>query len=233
MPETLLKEKNMRYFPVFLDLARKTCLVVGAGRVGRRKIKTLLQCSAARINVVDPFVSSVDIPDAPETVRIFREDFSPRHLEGCDLVFACTSSPRVNDKVVNACQKKNIWCNVAERPDQGDFILPGVFSRENLIIAVSTCGCSPALTARIKRELQDIYGPQYALLTELLAGVRNILLSLDLPPDENREYFIKIVDSRIITLLKSGNRQEIADLLRDILPVRTHKQIQGLIDALL
>lgn len=223
----------MRYFPIFLDLARKTCLVVGAGRVGRRKIKTLLQCSAARINVIDPFVSSIDMPDSRKTVRLFQEEFSIGHLKGCDLAFACTSSPRVNDKVIKACRKKNIWCNVAERPDQGDFILPGVFSRENLIIAVSTCGCSPALTARIKKELQDIYGPQYALLTELLAGVRKILLSLDLPPDKNREYFIKIIDSRIITLLKSGHQQEIAALLQNILPVRTHKQIQGLIDAIL
>ena len=223
----------MRYYPVFLDLNNKICLVVGAGKVGLRKIRTLVRCSPAGIIVVDRYVTSVDIPDPEKIIRHVREDFSVLHLKGCDLVFVCTSDPGTNDRVVKASRDKNIWCNVAERPDQGDFILPGVFSRQDLIIAVSTCGCSPALTSRIIKDLQDIYGPQYALLTELLGGVRKMILPLNLPQEKNREYFKKIVDSEAILLLESARRQELAALLQDILPAGINHQIQGLIDALL
>ena len=223
----------MRYYPVFLDLNNKICLVVGAGKVGLRKIQNLVRCSPAGIIVVDRYVTSVDIPDPEKIIRHIREDFSVLHLKGCDLVFVCTSDPRTNDLVVKASRDKNIWCNVAERPGQGDFILPGIFSRQDLIIAVSTCGCSPALTSRIIKDLQDIYGPQYALLTELLGGVRKMILPLNLPQEKNREYFKKIVDSEAIVLLESARRQELAALLKDILPAGMNHQIQGLIDALL
>ncbi len=222
----------MRYYPIFLDLRHKTCAVVGAGRVGLRKIRTLALCSPAGIIVIDPYVTAIDIPDPGKVIRHVRVNFSPLLLKGCDLVFACTSDPKTNDLVTQAARDSNIWCNVAERPEQGDFILPGVFSRQDLIIAVSTCGCSPALTAKIKNELQDIYGSEYALLTGLLAGVRKTLLPLNLPQEKNREYFKKIVDSEAIIFLESGRREELAALLHDILPTRTHKHIQGLIDAL-
>lgn len=208
-------------------------MVVGAGKVGQRKIRTLILSSPGRIIVIDPHVTCVDLPDPENVIRHIPENFSPSYLEGCDLVFACTSDPGTNDLVVKSCRDKNIWCNVAERPEQGDFILPGVFSRQDLIIAVSTCGCSPALTSRIKKDLGDIYGPHYALLTGLLAGVRKILLPLNLPQEKNRAYFREIVDSDAVTLLKSGRRKELTALLLDILPARTHNQIKDLIDALL
>lgn len=223
----------MRYYPIFLDLRGKTCLVVGAGKVGLRKISTLLKCSPSGIIVIDPYIHSLDTPDSGKIIRHLREDFTPEHLDGCDLAFACTSDPQVNDLVLMACRNKNIWCNVAERPEQGDFILPGIFSRQDLIIAVSTCGCSPALTARIKEELQEIYGPEYALLTRLLAEVREILLPLELPQGQNKEYFRKIVDSDAAKFLKSDRKQDLAALLRAILPKDTHNQIQGIIHALL
>lgn len=223
----------MRYYPIFLDLTRKKCLVVGAGRVGLRKIGTLVLSSPGRITVIDPYVPGIDLPDPENIIDHLREKFTPAHLEGCDLVFACTGDPETNDLVVKSCRSRNIWCNVAERPEQGDFILPGVFSRQDLIIAVSTCGCSPALTARIKKDLENRYGPHYALLTGLLAGVRKILLSLDLPQKENRAYFRKIVDSEALTLLESGRTKELTALLTNILPTSTHNQIKELINALL
>ncbi len=223
----------MRYFPIFLDLTRKTCMVVGAGKVGQRKIKTLLKCSPENIIVMDPYVELIEVQDPGKIVRHMKANFKPEHLEGCDLVFACTADPDINDLVVRACLDKNIWCNVAERPDQGNFILPGVFSRQEMIVAVSTCGCSPALTSRVKQELEDIYGPEYGLLTQLLAGVRKILLPLNLPQEKNREYFRKIVESDAALLLRSGHTQEITSLLYRVLPREIHKQIKGITDDLL
>ncbi|WP_045215830.1 precorrin-2 dehydrogenase/sirohydrochlorin ferrochelatase family protein [Desulfonatronovibrio magnus] len=223
----------MRYFPIFLNISDKTCLIVGAGSVGLRKIKTLMSCSPEKVIVIDPFTDSLDIQDQDSRLTHLKESFNVTHLEGCSLVFACTNDPEVNEKVARACQEKNILCNVAETPDQGDFILPGVFSRQDLIIAVSTCGCSPALTARIKQDLSDIYGPEYALLTELLAAVRKIILPLDLPQKKNREYFRAIVDSEALPLLKQGKSRQLAELLQQILPSDTHNEVQGVVNDLI
>lgn len=223
----------MRYFPVFLDLTRKTCMVVGAGKVGLRKINTLIKCSPAGIIVLDPHLTRIDIPDPNGLIRHYPTGFTPGRLQGCDLVFACTGDPGVNRQVADACRERHIWCNLAQNPELGDFILPGVFSRQDLIVAVSTCGCSPALTARIKQDLEARYGPEYASLTELLAGIRTIILTLELPQEENREYFRKLVESDAAALIQSGRRQELETLLLDILPAGTHKQIQRLLDALL
>ncbi|MFN2266976.1 MAG: bifunctional precorrin-2 dehydrogenase/sirohydrochlorin ferrochelatase [Desulfonatronovibrio sp.] len=223
----------MRYYPLFLDISHKTCMVAGAGTVGTRKIKTLIQCSPERIIVIDPHASTIDIPDPKNIIRHLREDFTPDHLKGCSLVFACTNNPEVNNLIVESCREKNIWCNVAERPELGDFILPGVFSRDDLIIAVSTCGCSPALTAKIKNDLNEIYGSEYALLTQLMAEVRNLILPLNFPQKNNREYFRKVVNSNALELLESGKKQELIFLLKEILPKQTHNQIQGVTDALL
>ncbi|MFW5730698.1 MAG: precorrin-2 dehydrogenase/sirohydrochlorin ferrochelatase family protein [Desulfonatronovibrionaceae bacterium] len=223
----------MRYFPVFLDLTSRTCLVVGAGRVGTRKIRTLLKSSPARILVVDPHVPRLDIPDSRGVVEHLQADFDPSHLKGCHMAFACTSDPGVNEKVLQACRRSSIWCNIAQRPDQGDFILPAVFSRQDLIIAVSTCGCSPALCAAVKKELMDIYGPEYDLLTRLLAQVRQLILPLGLPQSRNKIFFGKIVESDILNHLKAGRKAELMVLLKDILPDQTHNRIQDIVDDLL
>lgn len=223
----------MRYFPVFLDLTSRTCLVVGAGKVGTRKIRTLLQSSPARILVVDPHVRQLDIPDPEGVIEHFQANFTSSHLQGCQMAFACTSDPQINEQVLQACRRKNIWCNIAERPDQGDFILPAVFSRQDLIIAVSTCGCSPALCAAVKKELMHIYGPEYDLLTRLLAEVRQMILPLGLPQSENKKLFGKIVESEALNHLKAGRGQELLALLKDILPDQTHNRIQDIVDDLL
>ncbi|WP_028575158.1 precorrin-2 dehydrogenase/sirohydrochlorin ferrochelatase family protein [Desulfonatronovibrio hydrogenovorans] len=223
----------MRYYPLFLDLTCKTCLVVGAGKVGLRKIRTLMEAEPKRIVVVDPYSRAPEIDDPNGIIYFIDQCFSREHLAGCHLAFACTSDPATNDQVLEACRQENIWCNVSERPDKGDFILPGVFSRQDLIMAVSTCGSSPALTARIKKELMNLYGPEYATLTELLAGVRKILLSLGLDQEENRDYFRAVVDSEALMLIRSGQRKELLDLLCEILPAKAHNRLQGIIDALL
>lgn len=223
----------MKYYPIFLDLGQRTCAVIGAGKVGLRKIQSLVQCSPARIIVIDPFVDFINLPDPEKVIWHLKQHFSPEMLKGCDLAFACTSDPEINDMVVKACKGLKILCNVAERPELGDFILPGIFSRQDLIIAVSTCGSSPALSAKIKNDLRELFGPEYGLLTELLAGVRKILLPLNLSQEKNRLYFKKIVDSNAVSLLESGDRQKLFQLMIDILPQGTHYQVQRLIDAIL
>ncbi len=221
----------MRYFPLFLDLKSKICLVVGAGPVGRRKINTLDRCSAGKIIVVDPGLKEDAFADSGNMVFKART-FVPEDVLGCDLVFACTSDSETNAGVVRACRERKIWCNAARDPEQGDFILPAVLDRGDLILAVSTCGASPALSAKIKKELMEKYGPEYALLARLMSGVRELVLPLGLAQEANREIFESILDSEIMQHLDNRNRQGVREELKRILPSDIHNNINGLIDAL-
>ncbi len=221
----------MRYFPVFLDLESKTCLVVGAGPVGRRKISTLKKSFAGRLIVIDPGAVKDPLLE-DESIQLINRSFEPGDVEGCHLVFACTSDHVTNQQVVRACRQRNVWCNTATDPHQGDLVLPAVLERGDLILAVSTCGASPALSARIKKELASMYGPEYASLTTLMSRVRKQILPLGLAQEENQRIFHAILDSNAAELLKKGDRQGLQRLLQSLLPSGAHNHIQEMIHAL-
>ncbi len=223
--------KGMRYFPVFLDLSQKSCLVVGAGPVGQRKISTLAKSSPGRIVVIDP---NPDLEPAGQNLNlVFRaKEFEPEDVQGCDLVFACTGSPEVNSLVARICQEKNIWCNVARGPEQGDFILPAVLDRGELLLAVSTCGASPALSAKIKKELGEYYGPEYAVLTLLLSRVRKYVLSLDLTQSQNQDIFERLLQEETLNILARQDKEMLHTLLQRILPYELHTYLPGMTDDL-
>jgi len=221
----------MRYFPVFLDLRSKICLVVGAGPVGKRKISTLSKCSAGKIVVIDPRATLKD-KIKPDNLVFKARPFRPEDVQGCHLVFACTGDPDTNLQVIMACREENIWCNAARNPDQGDFILPAVLNREDLILAVSTCGTSPALSARIKKELMQAYGPEYSHLTKLMSGIRKSVLPLGFPQKTNQKIFERILDSQAAQLIDQGDREGLQDLLQRLLPSKTHNHIREIINDL-
>ena len=221
----------MRYFPVFLDLESKTCLVVGAGPVGRRKISTLKKSCAGTIIVIDPEAEN-HFPLEDKSIQLISRSFQPGDVDGCHLVFTCTSDREINQQVVRACRRKNILCNTATDPDQGDLVLPAVLERGDLILAVSTCGASPALSARIKKELASRYGPEYASLTTLMSRVRKHVLPMGLPQEKNQRIFHAILDSNAAELLKKGDRQGLHRLLQSLLPSGAHNHIQEMIHAL-
>ena len=151
----------MRYYPLLLDIRRAHCLVVGAGEVGRRKIKTLLACDPARLTAVDP------APPDPEILTLLAEhanfsyterSFTDTDLDGMRLVFACTPSREINARIGHICRRKNILCNLADDPENGDFTLPASITRGELTITVSSGGASPALARIIRRDLENRYG---------------------------------------------------------------------------
>ena len=89
---------------------------------------------------------------------------------GIELAFAC-ATPEVNREVVAACRRRGIWVNAASEPADGDFILPAVFQRGKLRIAVGTGGASPALAKRIREKLEMLFDEAFAEeLRELEAG---------------------------------------------------------------
>jgi precorrin-2 dehydrogenase/sirohydrochlorin ferrochelatase len=160
------------YFPAFLDLRDRPCLVVGGGPVGERKVGDLLRCGA-RVTVVSPRLT----PDLATLAAAGRIAHRPRpfrraDVRGAALVIAATGVPAVDAAVAAEARRRRALVNVVDRPAECDFILPSVLRRGGLQIAVSTGGRSPALAREIRKRLERVIGPEYADLVERVGRER-------------------------------------------------------------
>lgn len=150
----------MRYYPMFVSLEGRACLVVGAGQVGLRKILSLAECGAKRVLVLErrePDDALRELAARPG-IRVERRDFAESDLDGMFLAIAATSNAGANQRIAALCRARGVLCNVIDAPEDGSFIVPSSVVRGDLAIAISTGGHSPALTKRIRKDLQDRFG---------------------------------------------------------------------------
>ncbi len=185
----------MSLFPIFMKLAGRRCVVVGAGEIGAPKIQSLLTAEA-EVTVIAPEARPVVEAWADsQTISWHRRNFEPADLDGATLVIAATSSPEVNESVFLEAQRRGILCNSVDDPEHCDFFYAAVVRRGDFQIAISTAGHSPALAQRLRSELEEQFGPEYAGWVDKLGKERQRLFSLDLDPDERRRKLHKLASS--------------------------------------
>ena len=166
----MIQDENVVLYPIFLDLSGRRCVVVGGGEVASRKARKLLQ-ARAEVVVISPEIKA-ELESV--AVEIHRRPYKEGDLDGAYLAFAATDSREVNAAVAREAKERGIPVNVADEPSEGDFAAPSVLRRGGLQVAVSTGGASPALARRIKDELEESFGPEWAgLVEELHAARRN------------------------------------------------------------
>jgi precorrin-2 dehydrogenase/sirohydrochlorin ferrochelatase len=141
---------------------------VGGGEVANRKARKLLQ-ARAKVLVISP---KVEPELASVATEVRRRPYRAGDLEGAFLAFAATDCREVNAAVVQEARDRGIPVNVADKPAEGDFALPSILRRGRLQVAVSTGGASPTLARRIRQELEDAFGFEWADLVETLGRAR-------------------------------------------------------------
>lgn len=204
----------MKYYPVFLDVRDRDCLVVGGGSVGARKAQTLLR-AGARVTVVSPEFSG-DLLEADGLV-LAQRGYEETDMEGKFLVFAATNDAALNQRVMADAGAAGILCNGADAPEEGNFILPAVVDRGELICAVSTCGACPALARKIRQELDAAFGPEYAMLTALLGAVRKKLLASGHDPDGHKKIFRRLMTEDLPELIAAREYGAVDEVLNRLL----------------
>ena len=207
----------MKTYPLFANLIDQPCLVVGGGAVGERKVEDL-RSAGARVTVVAPKLTPhlAALAGAGE-IRHLAQDFRPEHVAGMALVLAATDDPEVNAKVSAAAQAASIWVNVADAPEFCTFIVPAQVRRGDLTVAISTGGASPALARKLRQELEQRFGPEYAPYLALLKAVRSRLLADRRGVPDNARLFHLLVDSPLLEAVARGDRAQIVGLLTEIL----------------
>ncbi len=173
----------MGFFPVFLELAGRRCLVVGGGLVAERRVEGLLAAGAA-VTVISPALTPRLAALASEG-RISHEPRGYRtgDLDGVDLAFAATDRGEVNAALAAEGHARGVWVNASDDPANCTFILPALVRRGDLTVAVSTGGTSPALARAIREELERYLTAEYATLAEIAAEARRAMRAAGLVAD--------------------------------------------------
>lgn len=181
---------------MFLDLSLegRLVLVVGAGRVGRRKLAKLL-AAGARALVVEPRPGAEVMALARSGAVKLHPRFTADLLEGVALVFAASAEAGLNLDVARAARDRGVWVNVADAPESSDFFMPASVTRGLFELAVGTKGASPALAARAAARLEKDFGPEYAPLARWLGRLRPLILKSGLGPAERRARFRLLAES--------------------------------------
>lgn len=166
------REQPSSYYPVFLNISGKRCVVVGGGQVALRKVRALLE-HRANIEVISPDPCSELIELAEDgQIRVFRRHYQPGDLRKAFTAIAATDNSDINLQVVKEARRKAVLVNVADDAENSDFILPSYLRRGDVTVAISTAGRSPALARKIRTRLEKVFGDEYASLALLIDEVR-------------------------------------------------------------
>ncbi len=185
----------MVLFPMFVKLEGRRCVVIGAGRIATSKIAGLLR-AGARVIVISPKAAAAIQAQVNRGRLIWRRrEFVASDVEKAFLVIAASNSPATNQAVFRVCADRGVLCNAVDDPEHCDFFYPAVVRRGPLQIAISTAGCSPALAHRLRRELQQQFGPEYGEWVQRVAASRREILAQDMAPAE-RKKLLKQIASR-------------------------------------
>jgi precorrin-2 dehydrogenase/sirohydrochlorin ferrochelatase len=203
---------------MFLKLDGKSCLVVGAGKVGEPKIGGLID-AGARIRVI-ALQASETVQGWAQAGKISLElrAFDARDLDGSFLAIVAMASRALNGSIYREAQRRGVLCNVVDVPEYCDFYYPAVVRRGDLQIAISTNGQSPSLSQKLRQQLERQFGPGYAQWVAELGETRKLVLASDLDPERKSELLHSLASREAVkAALAESAKDELAihDLLKD------------------
>ena len=206
----------MRYYPVNLDIQNRKCLVVGGGSVGTRKVMTLLECGAV-VTVVSSDVTGELLELAEKKmIELKRRPYDSFDIDGMFLVIGATDNEELNWQINRDAEHQNKLCNIADRPEACNFILPSIVNRGNLVIAISTSGKSPAFAKKMRQDLEKEFGEEYDEFLQLMGAIRKKALSEKHEPEAHKHLFEQLINRGLINMVRNHDEERINFLLLEI-----------------
>ena len=197
----------MQYFPLFLDLKQRDCLLVGGGEIAARKIQQLLR-AGARVTVVAPELCN-QVHDWVEDGRIqyLEESYEQEHLHGMHLVIAATSDSLVNEQVSIDAKSRCLPVNVVDAPELCSFIVPSTIDRNPVQIAISTGGASPVLARLLRSRLETFIPSGYGRLASLMREFRERVKQRFPEMTQRRRFWEKMINGPMTEMFLAGQEQ--------------------------
>ncbi|MES9943561.1 MAG: siroheme synthase CysG [Candidatus Thiodiazotropha sp.] len=207
----------MEFFPIFLDLKNRPCLVVGGGAIAERKTALLLK-SGADVTLVSPDLchNLTTWRDMGRYTHLERR-FQDEDLTGHHLAIAATNDPRVNRRIAEIAGDLRIPVNVVDQPELCSFIVPSIIDRSPVVAAVSTGGASPVLARLIRSRLESLIPAGYGRLAKLCSRFRQRVKERFTDPTERRLFWDRVLEGGVAERVFSGHDEEADQLMEKVL----------------
>ncbi|MGI6686134.1 MAG: precorrin-2 dehydrogenase/sirohydrochlorin ferrochelatase family protein [Bacillota bacterium] len=204
-----MENNFVNYYPLFINLNKIKCLVIGGGEVAYRKTLSLKE-AGAKITLISPKVIPAFLPMVEKgEINLIKRKYQKGDLKGYFLVFAALDDKTSTLEIAQEAEEAGILLNMAQNPDGGNFILPATLKRGELILAISTGGQSPALSKKIRQEFLEKYGPEYEEFLHLLGRERAFALRKIPEISKRKAYFEALAYSDLPDLIKAGEKEKI------------------------
>ena len=211
------------FYPIFLNMTGRRCVVIGGGRVAGRKVEALINVGA-EVTVISPRLTRSLRSWVGEGKLVhLRREFRPGDLKGFEIAFVATNNVEVNSTIAREGKNRRVWVNAADDPAHCDFILPSILRRGDLVVAVATGGTSPALSRAIREELESYFTEDYTQLAQVVSGVRRELKQRSINP--SAEAWRKALDHKLNLLIMEGNQEKAKNYLFERLTKQGDKKV--------
>ena len=209
----------MGYYPIFLEMKDRRCVVIGGGAVAERRVEGLVAVGA-NVTVISPAITE-GLRDllTQGAIRHVAREYQTGDRAGYDLFFVATDNLEINAVVSSEARSLRVWVNSADDPDHCDFILPGVIRRGDLTVAVSTGGASPAVTRAIREELDEYFTADYARFVQIAGEVRRELREKSFSPGASA--WNRALQGDFRRLIKEGRPVQAKELLLETLGAKS------------
>lgn len=201
-----------KYYPAFINIEDQPCLVVGGGEIAAEKAAGLIECGGV-VSIISPELKN-ELHDRVSLgeVRWIARRYESDDVRGFSMVISATDLQDVNERVYRDAEARGIMVNVVDVPELCRYIVPSIVRQGDLCIAISTGGKSPALAKKIRRQLEDVFGTEYAVLLDLLGQYRPQMKAKYQDGVELRgKLWTSLVDSDILDLIRAGRADEARD----------------------
>lgn len=201
----------MKYYPVFLDIKGKKCIVIGGGEVAARKAERLLDCGAQVLIISPDLAPELAEMKEKNVINHIAAQYSDNLIDGAVLIIGATDDEKTNDQISLDCRNKGIPVNIVDDPQKCDFILPSLMQRGDLAIAIGTGGKSPALARHLREELESKYGKEYEIFLNILGNLR---VKMARNEGKGKDWFNAMLAAGIIDAIKKRDAKEIREILK-------------------
>ena len=207
----------MEYFPAFIQLKNKKCVVVGGGGVASRKASLIVRAGGTLHVVAENVGTALSdlVEQSGGTQHVGTYD--SESIDGAYLVVAATNDTKTNEQVSKDAHDKEILVNVVDAPSLCSFILPAIIDRSPVMIAVSSGGQSPVLARLIRSKLETLIPIGYGRLAGLVGRYRDAVKAKYAHINERRAFWENVLQGPIAELVFAGKESSAEEMLGNLI----------------